>query len=97
MEYTPWRVKISARTPNKIIMCGMNVMISVKICPIPGGAPGAPGAAPRRKKIVPITETIDVRTARMSAPHHGTSFAGCVGTVGGGFTVGGGVDILFLS
>jgi hypothetical protein len=46
---------------------------------------------------VPITETIDVRTARINAPHHGTSLGGAVGTVGGGFTVGGGVDILFLS
>jgi hypothetical protein len=46
---------------------------------------------------VPITETIEVRTARISAPHQGTSLGGGgAATVGGADTVGGG-GILFLS
>jgi hypothetical protein len=70
--------------------------MSVKSIPTPGGAPGTDGFWPLKKKIVPITDTIAVRTARISAPHQGTSLAGGGGaTVGGGDTVGGGV-ILFL-
>ena len=71
-------------------------MVSVKSIPIPGGAPGTAGLDPRRKRIVPITDTIAVHTARINAPHHGTALGGGGGaTVGGGDTVGGGV-ILFL-
>jgi hypothetical protein len=43
MEYTPCRVKISARIPNRIRMCGRKVIASVKIIPMPGGAPGTAG------------------------------------------------------